>query len=168
MTDLASNPLVHETFRIPFDQIRAEHVEPAIHELLAGPEQVVAGWCELPLRLIEKYAVHADCVELSPLIAGEDRIRTSGVEATIRLGGVDVPIIVSPLAHRTETTPRGDADRPLAGVPPTSILLDRLTDYVRAMRPFVLASADAAAKAQLGTWDTQYDDDRAAWLRSRP
>jgi oligopeptidase A len=35
MTDLASNPLVHETFRIPFDQIRAEHVEPAIHELLA-------------------------------------------------------------------------------------------------------------------------------------
>jgi len=24
------------------------------------------------------------------------------------------------------------------------------------------------AKSQLGTWDTQYNDDRAAWLRSRP
>ena len=24
------------------------------------------------------------------------------------------------------------------------------------------------AKSQLGTWDTRYDEDRAAWLRSRP
>jgi oligopeptidase A len=29
-----SNPLLDIRFRIPFDQIRAEHVEPAIHELL--------------------------------------------------------------------------------------------------------------------------------------
>ena len=29
------NPLVTIQFRIPFDQIRAEHVEPAIAELLA-------------------------------------------------------------------------------------------------------------------------------------
>ena len=28
-----SNPLLDIRFRIPFDQIRAEHVEPAIHEL---------------------------------------------------------------------------------------------------------------------------------------
>jgi oligopeptidase A len=36
MTDaIEANPLVHETFRIPFDQIRAEHVEPAIDVLLA-------------------------------------------------------------------------------------------------------------------------------------
>ncbi len=79
--------------------------------------------------------VRGRSLDIAPLIAGEDRIRTSGVEATIRLGGVDVPLIVSPLAHRTETTPRGDVDRPLAGVPPTSLLLDRLTDYVRANTP---------------------------------
>ncbi|MGQ2921968.1 MAG: hypothetical protein ACT6SF_07825 [Hydrogenophaga sp.] len=24
------------------------------------------------------------------------------------------------------------------------------------------------AKSQLGTWDTQYDNDHATWLRSRP
>ncbi|MEZ5644343.1 MAG: hypothetical protein R3E94_06370 [Burkholderiaceae bacterium] len=24
------------------------------------------------------------------------------------------------------------------------------------------------AKSQLGSWDTKYDDDRAAWQRSRP
>ena len=73
--------------------------------------------------------------DIGPLIAGEDRIRTSGVEATVKLGGVEVPLIITPLAHRTETTPRGDADRPLAGVPATSVLLDRLTDYVRANTP---------------------------------
>src|SRR5947209_20619858 len=31
----AANPLLHFEFRIPFDQIKAEHVEPAIAELLA-------------------------------------------------------------------------------------------------------------------------------------
>ncbi|MCC6930773.1 MAG: hypothetical protein IT359_17415 [Gemmatimonadaceae bacterium] len=79
--------------------------------------------------------VRGRVIDIAPLIAGEDRIRTSGVEATIRLGGVEVPLIITPLSYRTETTPRGDADRPLAGVPPTSILLDRLTDYVRANTP---------------------------------
>lgn len=34
-----------------------------------------SGWCELPLRLIERYRVHADCVELSPLMAGVARQR---------------------------------------------------------------------------------------------
>ena len=33
-TNIAENPLLKIQFRIPFDQIRAEHVEPAIEELL--------------------------------------------------------------------------------------------------------------------------------------
>ncbi len=43
MTDtIESNPLVHETFRIPFDRIRAEHVEPAIEHLLARAKAELA------------------------------------------------------------------------------------------------------------------------------
>lgn len=43
MTDaIEANPLVHETFRIPFDEIRAEHVEPAIEFLLAKAKAELA------------------------------------------------------------------------------------------------------------------------------
>ncbi|MFV8748917.1 M3 family metallopeptidase [Nannocystaceae bacterium ST9] len=43
MTDaIEANPLVHETFRIPFDRIRAEHVEPAIEQLLAQAKAELA------------------------------------------------------------------------------------------------------------------------------
>src|SRR4051794_34810742 len=31
-----ANPLLHEQFRVPFDTIRASHVEPAIARLIAG------------------------------------------------------------------------------------------------------------------------------------
>ncbi|HXF26499.1 MAG TPA: M3 family metallopeptidase [Bryobacteraceae bacterium] len=34
-----SNPLLSQDFRIPFDQIRAEHVEPAIHKLLEDAQR---------------------------------------------------------------------------------------------------------------------------------
>ena len=34
MTSFAMNPLLEIRFQIPFDQIRAEHVEPAVAELL--------------------------------------------------------------------------------------------------------------------------------------
>ena len=34
-----ANPLVEQQFRIPFDRIRAEHVEPAIRTLLAGARE---------------------------------------------------------------------------------------------------------------------------------
>ncbi len=34
-----SNPLLSQDFRIPFDQIRAEHVEPAIHKLLEDSQR---------------------------------------------------------------------------------------------------------------------------------
>lgn len=66
------------------------------------------------------------------LISGEERIRTSGVEATIAIGGVDVPVIAAPLAYRDRDRQRGDVTYPLSGVPPISILLDRMSEFVRA------------------------------------
>ena len=66
------------------------------------------------------------------LIGGEDRLSTSQVEATLGIGGVDVSVVLSPLAYRTATTLRGDVRHPLAGVPETSILLERNAEYERA------------------------------------
>jgi SAM-dependent methyltransferase len=68
----------HLAFMNPFGEATMSRV---IDLLAMSANQLVvdfgAGWCELPLRLIEKYAVHADCVELSPLIAGEARARAA-------------------------------------------------------------------------------------------
>lgn len=69
------------------------------------------------------------------LISGEERIRTSGVEATIVLGGVEIPVIAAPLVYRDRVMLRGDVTYPLSGVPPVSILLDRMSEFVRANTP---------------------------------
>lgn len=69
------------------------------------------------------------------LIGGEDRIVASGVEATIAVDDVEVPIVVRPLSYRTSTMMRGDISRPLLGVQRTSVLLDRRAEYVRALTP---------------------------------
>jgi hypothetical protein len=72
---------------------------------------------------------------IEELITGEDRLVKSRVEATFALGGVNVPVIVQPLAYRTPSTLRGDARHPLTGVPATSVLLERNVEYERAALP---------------------------------
>lgn len=69
------------------------------------------------------------------LIGGEDRVSTSQVEATLGIGGVDVPVVLGPLTYRAATALRGDFRHPLAGVPETSILLERNAEYERAGLP---------------------------------
>jgi hypothetical protein len=69
------------------------------------------------------------------LIGGEDRLSTSQVEATLGIGAVDVPVVLGPLSYRAATALRGDLRHPLAGVPETSILLERSAEYERAGLP---------------------------------
>lgn len=69
------------------------------------------------------------------LIGGEDRLSSTQVEATLGIGGVDVPVILGPPAYRGATALRGDLRHPLAGVPETSILLERSAEYERAGLP---------------------------------
>ena len=69
------------------------------------------------------------------LIGGEDRLATSQVEATLGIGGVEVPVVLGPLSYRAATALRGDLRHPLAGVPETSILLERHAEYERARLP---------------------------------
>jgi oligopeptidase A len=42
MPSTGTNPLLWVEFRVPFDQIRAEHVEPAVSELLRGARETLA------------------------------------------------------------------------------------------------------------------------------
>ena len=69
------------------------------------------------------------------LISGEDRIPTSGVDATITIAGSDVRLIKTPLAYRAPGTARGDDRHPLTGVPPISVLTERGAEYERAGLP---------------------------------
>ena len=69
------------------------------------------------------------------LIGGEDRVSPSQVEATLGIGGVDVPVVLGPPMYRGATALRGDLRHPLAGVPETSILIERNAEYERAGLP---------------------------------
>src|SRR6185503_15786104 len=69
---------------------------------------------------------------LPNLISGEDRIPTTGVEATIRIAGIEVPMLHGPLVFRDRGASRGDNRHPLAGVPAISVLLERTAEYERA------------------------------------
>ena len=51
-------------------------------------------------------------------LLGEDRLATAGVEATIVVAGVEVPVQVRPLVTRAATAARGDMRHPVIGVPP--------------------------------------------------
>jgi hypothetical protein len=62
-------------------------------------------------------------------------LSTSRVEATLGIGGADVPVVLGPLVYRPATALRGDVRHPLAGVPETSILLERNAEYERAGLP---------------------------------
>jgi LmbE family N-acetylglucosaminyl deacetylase len=72
---------------------------------------------------------------ISELINGEDRIESSGVEATLAFGGIDVSVIERPLVYRPSNAVRGDLRHPLAGVTPLSVLLERSAEYERADLP---------------------------------
>jgi LmbE family N-acetylglucosaminyl deacetylase len=72
---------------------------------------------------------------IAQLISGEDRIPTSGVDATVTIAGTDVRLIKTPLVFRAPGTVRGDERHPLTGVPTVSLLTDRIAEYERAGIP---------------------------------
>lgn len=65
-----------------------------------------AGTCELPIRLVERYGVHAECVELSPTLASLARDRAADRLRAVAQGGV--------------TVHEGDAGAFKATIPPAS------------------------------------------------
>lgn len=90
--------------------------------------------------LIEKTWFHAIAVPrfhpvIAQLISGEDRIPTSGVDATLTIAGVDVRLIKTPLVFRAPGTVRGDDRHAITGVPTVSLLMDHIAEYERAGLP---------------------------------
>jgi LmbE family N-acetylglucosaminyl deacetylase len=78
---------------------------------------------------------HAISSNAPEIVAGEDRIARSGVEATLVVAGVDVPILHRPLVQRDPAMVRGDDRHPLTGVTALSVLLERTAEYERAGIP---------------------------------
>ena len=72
---------------------------------------------------------------IANVIAGEDRLESGGLEATISIGGVDVPIIERPIISRGGVGLRGDARHPVKGVTRLSLLFERGAEYERAKVP---------------------------------
>jgi hypothetical protein len=69
------------------------------------------------------------------IVAGEDRIARSGIEATLVVAGVDVPVLHRPLVQRDPAMARGDDRHPLTGVTALSVLLERTAEYERTGMP---------------------------------
>ena len=79
--------------------------------------------------------LHAIPSTSSEIVAGEDRIAKSGIEATFAVAGVDIPVLHRPLVQRDAAMVRGDDRHPLTGVTALSVLLEKTAEYERAGLP---------------------------------
>jgi LmbE family N-acetylglucosaminyl deacetylase len=86
---------------------------------------------------VRLYAIHYLPIHpvIAQLISGEDRIPTTGVDATIQIAGMDVRLIKTPLVYRGPGIVRGDDRRPLTGVPSISVAPEHPAEYERAGLP---------------------------------
>jgi LmbE family N-acetylglucosaminyl deacetylase len=73
---------------------------------------------------------------LHEMIVGEDRLESSGVETTVRIAGVGVPVRSGPIVYRFADPARGEVRRPVATIPEVSVLMQREIEYARANVPF--------------------------------
>ncbi|MEP6493955.1 MAG: PIG-L family deacetylase [bacterium] len=73
---------------------------------------------------------------LAEMITGEDRIRDSGVEVGLRIGGVAFSYRTGPIVYRYADAALGEVRRPLSTIPEISVLLEHELEYARANSPF--------------------------------
>jgi len=73
---------------------------------------------------------------LEEMVTGEDHLMDSGVETTVRIANVPVPVKVGPIVYRYADPARGEVRRPVATVPAISVLLEHEVEYARANAAF--------------------------------
>ena len=73
---------------------------------------------------------------LSDMITGEDRLRDSGVDALIRINGVELPVRTGPIVYRYADAVQGEMRRPITTIPEITVLLEDEVEYARANTPF--------------------------------
>ncbi len=69
------------------------------------------------------------------LLEGADRVQSSGVDVGLEIAGTRFSADISPIVHRYADPATGEVDKPIAFVPPVSLLLDRQVEYARANAP---------------------------------
>ncbi len=69
------------------------------------------------------------------LLEGADRVQSSGVHVGLEIAGTRFLADISPIVHRYADPATGEVDKPIAFVPPVSLLLDRQVEYARANAP---------------------------------
>jgi LmbE family N-acetylglucosaminyl deacetylase len=66
------------------------------------------------------------------LLLGEDRLAESAVQARLRIAGTELTVRAAPIVHRFVDPVYGERRRPVAAVPPISLLLEREVEYAPA------------------------------------
>ncbi|HET9728207.1 MAG TPA: hypothetical protein VFR41_02240, partial [Acidimicrobiia bacterium] len=102
----------------------------------AGPSPMVPWWLSRP-RQGDMFVESAGQGYVAPqMVTGEDRLENSGVDAVLRIAGVDVPVHTGPIVFRFADPARGEVRRPIAVVPEITVLLQHEIEYARANSPF--------------------------------
>jgi LmbE family N-acetylglucosaminyl deacetylase len=73
---------------------------------------------------------------LAEMVIGEDRLKDSGVDVVMHIGGVAIPVRAGPIVYRFADAVRGEVRRPVATVPEISVLLQHEVEYARANAAF--------------------------------
>jgi LmbE family N-acetylglucosaminyl deacetylase len=123
------------------------------YELSPTGEPTQAWWLRYPLE--------HDMFRLRPpgdttgtpvpqMLEGADRVESSGVTVGLEIDGTRFTDEISPIVHRYADPASGEVDKPIAFVPPVSLLLDRQIEYARANAPLdrverVYVRADASS-----------------------
>jgi len=67
---------------------------------------------------------------------GEDRLADTRAQASLTIAGTPVVVTAAPVIYRVADPARGEVRKPLAAVPPLSVLFDDEVEYARAGVPF--------------------------------
>jgi LmbE family N-acetylglucosaminyl deacetylase len=118
----------------------------------AGANPMGPWWLGRP-RLGDMFVEPAGPGFVAPqMVAGEDRLENSGVDAVLRIANVDVSVHTGPIVYRFADPARGEVRRPIAVVPEITVLLQHQIEYARANtqfdRTFVVSVHSAATTAR--------------------
>lgn len=123
------------------------------YELTPTGDPTMAWWLKYPL-LGDMFQLRApgDTTggPIPQLLEGADRVESSSVDVGLEIAGTRFTTRIAPIVHRFRDPASGEVDRPVAFVPPVSLLLDRQVEYARANAPLdrverVRVRADATA-----------------------
>jgi len=92
-------------------------------------------WGTQPGTSMFKFASTKATPIVPELVTGDDRVTSTSVSVVLRIAGVDVTDVEAPIVYRFADPARGELNRPVAGIPPVTLLLEQEREYARANAP---------------------------------